>query len=240
MKRVLRFFLFLLPLGLVWLAGGCDLVTVPRPLTETKPADHVVINKVFTLPPDRYYAFSWVEIYNPTSQRIGGIRRWSLTYSFDLGPSPFTGVDTTIRYRLQFDRFGNEPDTLEPNEFLLMVGDTVKLQDHTDLGPGRYILENFTNFNFFSGGRIRHLFQLLETDELILSDTAGIPVDVVRYGNYVPAQPDSTPGNISAGVIPEWYALARYAGAYSTGNTANDFYMEPKPVPAWYNPLGHP
>jgi photosystem II stability/assembly factor-like uncharacterized protein len=51
-------------------AAGCTLVT-PPPEDKVRPiGNDLVINEVFTLPPDRYYAYSWIEMYNPTTRTI--------------------------------------------------------------------------------------------------------------------------------------------------------------------------
>lgn len=52
------------------LIAGCSLVTPPPP-DKTRPiGNDLVINEVFTLPPDRYYSYSWIELYNPTDRTI--------------------------------------------------------------------------------------------------------------------------------------------------------------------------
>jgi len=220
---------------------GCELATVPNQLSEPKPANHLIINEVFTLPADKFYSYSWVELYNPTNQRIGGLHKWTLTYTLFRGKTG-TGTDTTIRVSARlFSWTGGIPDTLEPGAFLVLVGDSLRLLDHTGLGPGRGTLASFMAILQVGPGFVGgYSFYLSETDELVLKDTSGNAVDVVRYGNYVPPSPDPYPGNLSAGMIPEWYSLCRYADAYSTGNTANDFYMEPKPVPMWFSARRHP
>ena len=227
-------------LMLVCIVAGCEMVTVPNPPPQPHSANRVVINKVFVLPPSQYYSYCWVEIFNATSQRIGGLRRWTLTYS--LKARTTGGVDTTFRIVAPLrSPFSFIPDTLEPNSFLVLTSDSLKLIDHTDIGSGRAKLAQFAGlFQVLPGQFTLVPFTLQETDQLYLCDTAGVPVDVVRYGNYALTPTDSLTGNVSAGVIPEWSALARYAGAYFTGNTANDFYMEPNPVPGWYNARGHP
>lgn len=50
--------------------NGCSLVT-PAPPDKIRPVGNdLVINEVFSLPPDRYYAYSWIELYNPTDHSI--------------------------------------------------------------------------------------------------------------------------------------------------------------------------
>lgn len=50
--------------------AGCSLVTPPPPDKVRPLGADLVVNEVFTLPPDRYYSYSWIEIYNPTDRRI--------------------------------------------------------------------------------------------------------------------------------------------------------------------------
>jgi hypothetical protein len=88
-------------------------------------------------------------------------------------------------------------------------------------------------------------FFLATTDQLVLKNGAGQVVDVVRYGAYVWPGPgaDPYPGNQSIGLIPEFESIARYAGGYFTGNTANDFYITNevvRPVPHWYSAVLKP
>ncbi|MDH4069583.1 MAG: hypothetical protein OEV30_04105, partial [Ignavibacteria bacterium] len=80
------------------------------------------------------------------------------------------------------------------------------------------------------------------TEELVLKDPQGNVVDVVRYGNYVYPGPgaDPYPNNISLGMLPEFQSVQRWAGAYFTANSANDFYVSSSsvvPTPQWYSLL---
>jgi photosystem II stability/assembly factor-like uncharacterized protein len=60
---------YLLPISLTFLSA-CALVT-PPPTEKIRPVGNdLVINEVFALPPDRHYAFSWIELYNPTDHKI--------------------------------------------------------------------------------------------------------------------------------------------------------------------------
>lgn len=233
-------FLFIGAIMSIYLLG-CDLVAVPNKQTGTgDTADHLVINEVFTLPDSQSDAYSWVELYNPTSQRIAGLHSWTLTYTVKMKTSG--GTDSLLRFRSNLDDlFGQIPDTLNAGYFLVLAGDSVNLLDHINLGPAAGIMAQYYGIIDGSKGPVKVFpFFLLETDELVLRDGSGTPVDVVRYGNYMPESPDPYPGNHSAGIIPEWYSLCRYAYAYSTGNSANDFYMEKTPVPMWFSERAHP
>ncbi len=240
MKSLLR----CAPLAFVlagWFFPACNLETVSPAPSISNPANHLIINEVFTLPESNTHPYSWIEFYNPTGDRIGGLNHWSLTFTYHLALSGV--IDTTLRVTANLESFfGNIPDTLEAGQFLVLYGDSIRFYNHTNLGPGKGTVTLYVPFVGSSGGQRIGIvvFLLQEKDELVLRDTSGNAVDVVRYGNYIPPTPDAFPGNLSAGVIPEWSSLSRYAGAYSSGNTANDFYMESKPIPMWYSELNHP
>lgn len=149
--------------------------------------------------------------------------------------------------------------TLLPGGLLTIVSNEGRLQDHTDWGPGDTRLElerpilagpvsdidtvlvqgdsTYTTEISYS-----YAFFILPTEQLVLKNAAGQVVDVVRFGNYQYAGPgaDPYPGNQSLGLIPEFESLARYAGGYFTGNTANDFFVtstDVRPIPQWYSQL---
>ena len=50
--------------------SGCDLITNNNGSRSRVSGNDLVINEIFAITPDRYYSFSWLEIYNPTSQPI--------------------------------------------------------------------------------------------------------------------------------------------------------------------------
>jgi hypothetical protein len=86
------------------------------------------------------------------------------------------------------------------------------------------------------------IFSLGQTGQIVLKDSVGNTVDVVRYGNYTFTGPgaDPYPGNQSVGIVPEYESVARYAGAYDTRNSVNDFYITRpglKPIPHWLSQL---
>lgn len=64
----------LIPVGIIAILiflSGCDLITAPpkTPVTVGTPRD-LIISEVFTISPDRYYAYSWLELFNPTNRPI--------------------------------------------------------------------------------------------------------------------------------------------------------------------------
>ncbi len=65
----------LLFIGLVVVLSGCELLTknqTDRSNTGVGAGKDLIVNEVFTIPPDKYYAYSWIELYNPTRHTI----RW--------------------------------------------------------------------------------------------------------------------------------------------------------------------
>jgi hypothetical protein len=100
-----------------------------------------------------------------------------------------------------------------------------------------------------------YLFLVEPTEQLVLTHIEIDPVtqdtlkkevvDVVRFGNYVyPGPgPDPFPNNHTIEFIPEFESIARYAGAYFTGNTVNDFFIthaSERPVPQAYTQSSKP
>jgi photosystem II stability/assembly factor-like uncharacterized protein len=65
-----QFFYGSLYLLIVFVIAGCDLVTNNTPPAQTQLGKDLIVTEVFTISPDRYYAYSWIEIYNPTNRSI--------------------------------------------------------------------------------------------------------------------------------------------------------------------------
>ncbi len=148
---------------------------------------------------------------------------------------------------------------VKAGQLFTLVSDRNLLEVFTDLGPGpgparfQQIIEgpvdtskvpiDSTYSNIGIPDTIRftnYVFILSPTAQLVLKDPGGNVVDVVRYGNYTWPGPgaDPYPGNQSIGFLPQYYSIARYAGAYWTGNTANDFYFTNsrlRPIPHYYS-----
>src|SRR5262249_7749618 len=82
--------------------------------------------------------------------------------------------------------------------------------------------------------------QVIATQQFLALDST--IVDVVRYGNFRPS-PDAYPNNQPAGLIPEWWSLARYSDDYgdipSRENASYSFYTTKDPIPRWYSQLSH-
>ena len=266
------------------LIAGCELVTEEPDLPAFSPADHLVINEVFSLPIDHPATYSWIEFYNPTPDTIN-LTNWSLSYTtFRLNTTITVAIDTQGNFfPFQFvtapDSFGVfavpfaegvldipflEEDTVElpPGGLFTLVSDEDRLLDHTNWGPGdeRFRRERGAIEGPIDGFSVvdstdtlitvqvtykSYALFLQTTDQLVLKDPAGNVVDVVRYGSYVysgPATDDPAPNNVSWGSIPEFQTIQRYAGAYSTGSTANDFYPSNSsvvPTPHWYSTEHH-
>jgi hypothetical protein len=75
---------------------GCELVNEDQPAAKSSPANHVVINEVFTLPADHPSSYSWIEFFNPTADTVD-LTHWSLEF----GSYRFSIIDTS-RWRAQY------------------------------------------------------------------------------------------------------------------------------------------
>ena len=267
------------------LGSGCQLETAAPTFLPKNPADHMVINEVFTLPPNDPTPYSWIEMYNPTADTVD-LLGWTIsfytarlisdiTFSVDtLGNfigefSIITRLDTVGRFDVPFaegilDIPGQEEDTLRlpPGGLFTLVNNEDRMLDHIEWGPGderfrreREIIQgpllSFTVVDStdtlitFLAQTISYGFFLQETDQIELKDPSGNVVDVVRYGDYEysPSTMDPYPNNVSLGFMPRFQSFQRYANAYATGNSANDFYVSSSqivPTPQWYSQLHKP
>lgn len=237
---------------------GCEFETLVRDPAPPSGTNHVVINEVFMLSPTNQNAFQWIEFYNPTSSEVN-LRGWTLGMTTRRQTVVFDSLGLVRDYYVDegyFDVPFLYPTNfiIPPHGFMTIVTDEDRLETYTDYGPGNGPKielpreETIGSFIPLPPDTVRldsirlvlFDFNLRPTDQLILKDAFGVVVDVVRYGNYSHSGPaDPFPGNRSAGFIPEYQSLARYANAYSTGNTRNDFYITgteipyTRPIPHW-------
>jgi len=303
-------------IALVFLMLGCQVETEQQPPLSYRPANHVVINEVYTLPTSNPNAHSWLEIFNPTSQTVD-FKKWSISfrtrriaqktlifYSFmrDTTRTPpwyftisqirlfFEGettgtfdvpivraADSVQGYRYRFPTFAPDtivpfkvPDTsrslrVGPNQFLTLVSNLERLRVYNTIGPGEGPEPRSTPLLPTDNPLVRlavlerdsarqrldrpdtvlsyiYDFYLSQKDQIVLKDSTGQAVDVVRYGNYVfqGPGPDPYPTYQSIGTVPVFESIARYAGGYDTKNTANDFYITRpglRPIPHWLSQL---
>jgi hypothetical protein len=245
---------------------GCELETKTDDPQLLSPANHLVINEVFTLQPLNLNVYSWIEFYNPTRDTID-IQGWSLNFSapqtilFSLLFKDSTGAYVGQLTTFQVDSSGVRADVplgspsgsgpiLYPNELFTIISDEERFRVFSERGPGpgpyRYsqFLQQVGDTSRGPGlapdtvRAIGYVFYFFPSEELLLKDPSGTVVDVVRIGNYVNTGPNPYPNNTSLPMAPEYEAYARYAGGYSTGNSANDFYITGqnlRPLPHYYN-----
>jgi photosystem II stability/assembly factor-like uncharacterized protein len=147
------------------------------------------------------------------------------------------------------------PDDIPAFGFALINNDSLRLVEHGSLGPGKpeqidYSIGFYPDTNELLGIK-PVLWSLLESGEIRLQkiyqrilnqnqflDFTIETIDVVRWGGFRP-NPDPFPQNEPAGMIPEWWSLARYAddvgGDASSASTNASFYMTKSPIPGWYS-----
>jgi len=212
----------------------------------------------------------WTLSY-PTARYTQSIRLQLDTATFTLRPNSFPvfteSLDGVDVYDVPFAESFLEvpgvgvfpvPTPLPPGQMFTMISDSNRFDDHMVMGPGpgidrfRAIIRTpayevipgaivDTFYQVFVVNSKVFRFSLPHSGQILLKDTTGSVVDVVRYGNYVYPGPgsDPYPGNISLGIIPEFESIARYALGYFTRNTANDFYVTKaniRPTPHAANP----
>ncbi len=271
---------------------SCELVTEDPAQPTLKPANHVVINEVFTLPESNQRAFSWIELYNPRPDTVN-LLGWSLTFTAHQYRVAFL-IDTTFTvprgmpqllgekdsvFSLTFGLFGGFVPGGVPGfrlngyDFITIASNEELLKSYTDFGPGNgpkvyasplFAITGLPNrqpaASSFAGsveqvvrvddstyavvlGYCKFMFK--QSDQIVLKNASGAVVDVVRYGNYTSVGTDPYPANRSIGIIPEFQSIARWNGAYSTGNTADDFYITgtqvplTRPIPQWLSQAYH-
>ncbi|HLX11878.1 MAG TPA: YCF48-related protein, partial [Bacteroidota bacterium] len=74
MKRIFYGFVILVASGLLAFAvHGCDIYTPPNGISFPPVGYDLIMNEMFTISPDKYYAFSWIQVYNPTGRSIPAI-----------------------------------------------------------------------------------------------------------------------------------------------------------------------
>ena len=206
---------------IIALITDCSEITDPDPAPASSPAANIVINELFRLPVDVYYSHWWIEIFNPTQKSIN-MYKWRITSS-----------DSS----LNFEFIKSSTDTtfyLDKGRWLILTNDKAKFNDFWNEAPQ-------TTVHFLS--ETKSLPLLPESAEIVLTDSTGNAISVLRYGNYQPPSPDPFPDNRSFGTVPEWHSICRYAdphGAWDTGNSANDFFDESNPIVGYYSQLMHP
>ena len=244
---------------------GCTIVTVEPPAPIVRPANNVVINELFLLPSSNQNPFQWIELYNPTARSIRMVN-WTLTFQTRRTRIVSRIInDTTFQFiSFQQDTVDTPRDVpinagnnfvLKPYAFLTMVDNEDRLKNYTIYGPGAGLtLEtglslNTTVTSLIDSTITQSIYQMRykPVDQMILKDSTGTVIDVIRYGVFPRPTPDPFPNNQSLGVIVPYQSFARFAGGYTsgannnavTGNSATDFYVtgvqipNTRPIPHW-------
>ncbi len=71
--------------GALLLQSGCTLETPSTVQKQQFKGRDLIINEVFTISPDKYYSFSWLELYNPTTKKIKWFQETRPAAGFSVG-----------------------------------------------------------------------------------------------------------------------------------------------------------
>lgn len=245
---------------------GCEIVTQePAGPGQVKPAHSVVINELFILPAPNQHPYRWVEFYNPTNQSVN-ISRWTLGFRTKETFIVYHVVDSV----LQVKSFSQDSVARYHDVPLRFIGGTrIPSYGFVTIVSDQQLMENYTTAItlpdpievgqtiFFEDSvsvdsvvNALYEFNFQDSDQMVLKDTSGTVIDVIRYGNYVYTGSDPSlafPNNQSLGPIVPYQSFARWAGAYtsgpngdaSQGSSAADFYVtgvqvaNTRPIPQW-------
>jgi len=72
MENIMKSFVYLLLISILIISifSGCELKTNSPNKSERPGGKDMIISEIFTIPPHQYYAYSWVEIYNPSLRTL--------------------------------------------------------------------------------------------------------------------------------------------------------------------------
>ena len=181
--------------------------------------------------------------------------------TYILGTSYGTNAGDTVRAHSDLFVFSR---SIAAHSFLTYVNNENRMLTYTDWGPGggdKIIGQSWQEYehDFWvatidTGGTTyvqsdssiftTTVFSFQPAEQLVLKDSSGNTVDVMRYGGsaFQYPNPDPYPDNRALGAIVPYQSFARYAGAYKTGaysNSASDFYVTgvqvalTRPIPHW-------
>ena len=57
-------------IAIVAMFSGCELITKPFSNGTVALGEDLVLNELYSLSPDKYFAFTWIELYNPTKRPV--------------------------------------------------------------------------------------------------------------------------------------------------------------------------
>jgi hypothetical protein len=202
---------------------GYGVFEVPFGTASTGNIFPGIIGTGFRIPPGELFTF----VNN--NQRLEDHTRWgNADGALRLEPFFFSAINTVDTIRTIYIQSSQNTDSLAIRLFRI----TFRLYTIDLSQPTVFSLPFF----------------IPPKEQLVLRNQSGTIVDVVRMGDSVytnvmgdSSRPMLSIQNRSVGSVPEYESIARFARAYFTENTANDFYItrrpSPVPTPHWYNPL---
>lgn len=141
-------------LAVLALVYGCELITEKDSAAfKTPVGDDLIINEVFTISPDKFYSFSWIEILNPTERKINWYKVEEPATGWAVGAN-----GTVSRLVESFDGWTPNHTDVVPKfngigylnpETLYAAGDAGKIYRSNDAGLTWFALnQTLTSVNF--------------------------------------------------------------------------------------------
>jgi photosystem II stability/assembly factor-like uncharacterized protein len=123
---------------------GCDLMTDKDPLPSKAVGNDLIINEVFTISPDKFYSFSWIELYNPTNKPINVFNFEMQADGWAVGTGG-TVIRTSNTGKIWLDTTTNHVPKFNSIDFftedtLFAVGDAGKIYRSNDKGNSRFTI----------------------------------------------------------------------------------------------------
>jgi photosystem II stability/assembly factor-like uncharacterized protein len=87
--KLLLTFLFVTCVAIVLFMSGCDLKNPDQGVTSNSPPPpkgrDLLITEAFALSPDKFYSYSWIELYNPTKKPIDWFQQVLIASGYAIG-----------------------------------------------------------------------------------------------------------------------------------------------------------
>ncbi|MBI5215307.1 MAG: hypothetical protein HY960_06100 [Ignavibacteriae bacterium] len=131
--------------------SGCDLMTDKEPLPAKAVGNDLIINEVYTISPDKFYSYSWIELFNPTNHNINVFNYefpaegWAVGSGGVVLHTTNTGATWDDTLTGVVPKFNSIDFFTE--DTLFAVGDKGKIYRSNDKGKTWFVIYTFSNQN---------------------------------------------------------------------------------------------